>query len=76
MAPRLGFPDPRLWEEIPGNMEAYEERQKLPPIWEDPPPWNPPDPVFTDPLWRCTYCGVSDKALEVCPSCGAPRHWR
>ena len=75
MAPRLGFPDPRLWEEIPGNMEAYEERQKLPYPWEEELPPMPPV-IFDDPLWRCTYCGVSDKALEVCPRCGAPRHWR
>lgn len=44
--------------------------------------YSQPDPHpeitmdYGHPLVRCAYCGVSDTALETCPSCGAPRHWR
>lgn len=35
-----------------------------------------PEVIYTEPIWRCEYCGTSDAAIITCPNCGAPRHWR
>lgn len=35
-----------------------------------------PEVIYSDPLWRCEYCGGFDTAIITCPNCGAPRHWR